>query len=81
MDALMLKADSTLKAANNAESRTRTMKKSYEKLLDPFDADSEEVEAADFRGYAPVSEEEGVQPVRVGVETNNKAQAMRAKFL
>jgi len=81
MEALLMKAEGKLQAANNAESRTRTMKKSYEKLVDPFDLDSEEVEAPVSGGYAPLGEEEGVQQLYMDVAPNNKTRALRAKFL
>jgi len=87
MESVLMKAEGKLHAASNAEARTRTMKKSYEKLLDPFDADSEEGretirEGTEIlQGYAEPSEADRLQPVRLELAPNNKAHAMRAKWL
>jgi predicted nuclease with TOPRIM domain len=81
MDARLLRADSTLKSAANAESRSRTMLRHAEKLVDPFDDNSEEGEAP-VRGFDdPRSEENQVFQVPVGLAPNNKAEALRAKWL
>lgn len=80
LEGLLSKAEGRLKAANNAENRERTMRKSYEKLLDPLGADFEEEPAPVRPDYAPPSEEEGVQPVRVDVATDYKAIALNRKF-
>jgi len=83
MEAHLQRSESALKAARNAEERSRTMKKSYEKAqLDPFDLDGEEAEAAPVSGgYAPAGEAERVQPVHVDVApVNSKAYALRAKY-
>lgn len=80
--ALTLKADSTLKAAANAESRERHLKKQNEKLVDEFYPTGEErsQHAAVLRDDAAASQEEEVQPLRLDVATNHKAQALRAKW-
>lgn len=80
VEALLLRAEGKLQAASNAEARARTMKKHAEKLTDPFDIEGEEGEEAVPEGYAPRSEEEWVQPLRVGVAPNHKANALRYKF-
>ena len=84
VEADFLKAESSRQAAMNAESRTRTMKRSYEKYADPFDEDVEETVVAN-RGVLPEQyvqngEAEGVPPVHMGVE-NPKQAILRAKFL
>ncbi len=82
MEALLIKADSTYKSAANAESRARTMVKAYEKELDPFPENSEEIEEADvLPGHARAGEVEEVQPLHLGLAANNKAHALRAKWL
>jgi len=80
---ILLKADGKLKAAANAEARERQLKKSYERQLDPLNPDSEE--GPDHGTLvldtdAPRGETQGMQPVRLGVETNTKAHAVRAKW-
>lgn len=82
MDGVLMKAEGKLQAANNSESRTRTMKKAYEKELDPFDPDSEEIETAVPAGDVPTGQEEEMYGVRMGVAPrNSKALATRAKWL
>jgi len=81
MEAQVLKADSALKSALNAESRSRTMMKHAEKLADPLDLEGEEGEEAIRPDYAARSEEEGVQPVRLDVAPNHRENALRYKFL
>lgn len=76
MMALVMKAEGQYQAANNAESRTRTMKKSYEKLIDPFEIDSEEMQEAPVQ---PLGNDE--QPLPLELPPNNKAYALRAKWL
>ena len=84
MEAVVLKADSTLKAANNAESRARTMVKHYEK--DAPDGAPPGEEGIPPEGYeppfgdGPPVPEEGVQPLRLDVETSPKNRALMAKF-
>lgn len=81
MDALLLKAESTLRSAANAESRARTMMKHAEKLTDPFAEEGEEVEDGVPPQYAPVGEGEAVQAMHpdVGV-LSPKELALRMKF-
>ena len=84
IDARLLKADSTLRSASNAESRARTMEKHVEKLTGegppdgppPIPPESIEIHGGD--GH-PVETSE-VQPVSVGVEESPKNQRLRAKF-
>jgi len=80
MEALMLKADSTLKSAANAESRSRTQLRHAEKLTDPFDDDREEIQAPLPVGDDPRVEAEGVLQVPLALAPNNKAYAVRAKW-
>jgi len=80
MQALMIKADSTLKSAANAESRTRTMVKHYEKLADPLNLEGEEIEEGVRPVYAERSEEERLQPMHLDVAPNHKQNALRLKF-
>jgi hypothetical protein len=84
VEAEFKKAESSRQAAMNAESRTRTMKRSYEKYADPFDEDSEETVVANRdvipKQYVQNGEEEGMQPVHMGVESPKQA-ILRAKFL
>jgi len=80
MEGALLKADSTLKAAANAESRQRTMVKHAEKLLDPLGEESEDDEEAIRGRDAPRGEEEGLQRMRVDVAPNYKENALRFKF-
>lgn len=84
VEAEFLKAESSRQAAANAESRTRTMKKSYEKYADPF-LEDEPPEVPQNRGVLPQfdaqnGEAEGMQPVRMDLE-DPKQILMRAKFL
>jgi len=77
---LLAKADGKLKAANNAESRERTMRKHHEELAGPFDPEGDEERPTVPDGYAPGVEEEGVQPVYMDVAPTNKERALMAKF-
>jgi len=81
-EGILLKADGKLKAAANAEARERQLKKSYERELDPLNPDGEDgtQRAAVLPDYAAPSEAEGMQPVRLGLATNSKAHAVRAKW-
>ena len=81
IEASMLKADSTLKSAANAEARSRTMVRHAEKLVDPFSEEGDEVPETAPRGDDPRVEAEELLPVPVDLATNNKAEAMRAKWL
>lgn len=83
VEGILLKAEGKLKAASNAEARERQLKRSYEShLLDPIVSDSQEgteegrVLPVDVAG----SQEEGMQPLRVGLAPNSKAHAVRAKW-
>ena len=81
MQALLLKADSKMKSANNAEARERTMKKSYEKYVDPFDQEGAPELAPVPGGDVEGGEEEGVPPVYPGVAPlSAKEMALRHKF-
>jgi len=79
-EGLLLKAEGKLRAANNAEARERNMKASYEKNLDPFAEDSEEVQAAIRPEYVEAIPEEGVSPMHLGLAHNDKSHALNAKF-
>jgi len=85
MEALVLKADSTLRSASNAESRARTMEKHVEKHLDPFGDDSDEGgEAVGGQGVLPRFDVESLDPEEVlalpiGLE-GAKSNALRRKF-
>jgi len=80
VEGILLKADGHQKAARSAEARTRTMQKHYEDQLDPFDPDSQEIEAPVRSGYAPAGEGEGLPPVHMELAPDYKTQALRAKF-
>jgi hypothetical protein len=80
IEGLLLKAEGKLKAAANAEARERSLKASYEKLADPFDDDSDEVERELPEGYAPASQTEELQPMYVDMAPNHKAAAINRKF-
>ena len=82
VEGTLLKAEGKLAAANNAEARTRTMKKSYEKLhpLADFDGEGEEVPTPVPTGHAEGGEVEGLQPLRVDVAPDYKALGARRKF-
>ncbi len=80
MEALVATASGKYEAANNAEARTRTMKRHYAKHADPFDEESEEVPTALPPGDAPGGEKEAVYPLRVDVAANNKAARLMYKF-
>lgn len=80
----LLKADGKLKAANNAEARERQLKRSYERIVDegvvegePRPPGGEIVGPLD----AEPGEVEGVPPLRLDLAPNNKAHALRAKWM
>lgn len=85
MDAMILKADSTLRAASNAEARERSLRKSNEAIFGPL---GEDLPADGEAGHPPIlvgdaapSGEEGMHPVHMGVEApNKKTLALRYKF-
>ena len=84
VEAEFMKAESSRQAAANAESRTRTMKRAYERNADPF-LDDEPEEVVANRGVIPEQyvdngEAEGVPPVHMVMEDAKQA-LMRAKFL
>lgn len=80
VEGMLLKAEGKLKAANNAENRERTMRKSYESFLDPLDEDREPEPEALPDGYAPVGQDQRLQPVRVDVAPTYKELALSRKF-
>ena len=81
MNALLLKADSTLKSAANAESRARTMMRHAEKHADPFIEEGDEVQNGVPPEHAQVGGEEGLQPMRMDVAPlNEKELRLRMKF-
>ena len=82
MDAVLLKAQSTLKSAANAESRSRTMMNHAEKLADPFTEEGDEIQEGVPPEHVPFGAEEGVLDVPVDVAPlNSKALAAKLKFL
>ena len=80
IEAVLLKADSTLKAASNADSRSRTMLRHAEKLSAPLDLEGEEVEETVRSSDAPGSREEEVPAVPMVLEPSRKELALRYKF-
>jgi len=80
VEAVLMKAEGKLQAANNAEARERTMRKSYEKHVDPFGDEGAEVPEAVPAGDAEGSEEDWVQPLRMDVAEDDKTRALRMKF-
>jgi len=81
----VLKADSTLKSANNAEARTRTMRKSFEGFFDEVDTNREAEIAQEVSqhipdGNAASSGAEALPALPVDMASNAKAAAMRLKF-
>ena len=81
IEASMLRADSTLKSAANAEARSRTMVRHAEKLVDPFSEEGDEVPETAPGGDDPRGEAEELLQVPVGMAPNNKAHALRAKWM
>jgi len=81
VEAVLLKAEGKLQAANNSEARERTMRKSYEKFIDPLDEDSEEGFSGVRPGDAEGGESEGVLPLSVDLApVDRKATAMNFKY-
>jgi len=85
LEGLVLKAESTLKASNNSEARTRTMKKSYAHLIDHGESfGSSEVETELERQLqdrdAEVVPEEGMQRLHLDVAPGGKVLATQWKF-
>lgn len=82
IEAEILKAESSYKSASNAEARARTMVKAYEKQLDPFGEDGDELEEAVPQGDEPAGEEERLQLMPVGMAAPvGKTNALRSKFM
>jgi len=79
-EATLLKAEGKLQAANNAEARTRTMKRHVDKYTDPLDPDFEEDPTPIRPDYVEVGEAERVQPVHLGVAASDKTSALNTKF-
>jgi len=80
MEALVATAKGKYDAANNSEVRTRTMKRHYEKLADPFSEEGEEVTEAVRARDALGGETARVLPLPVDVAADPKTQALRYKF-
>ena len=80
MAALVADAKGTYHSANNAEARTRTMKRHYEKNADPFDVNGEEIPVAVQAGNAERGEGNGMPAVRLALATNDKTHAVRTKW-
>lgn len=81
VEGMLAKAEGKLKAAANAEARTRTMAKAYENEIDPFDADREQGEDRLSPEDVEPRYAEEVQPLHMGMEAESKkAYALRAKF-
>ncbi len=80
MEGIFLKADGKAKAAASSEARERTMRKSYEHLIDPLDDDRQEESTPLPLGYAPASETEGMPAVRLDVAPDNKTRALNSKW-
>ena len=85
IEGLLMKADSTLKASNNAEARTRTMKKSYESFADELDPDREAEIEQEVGRHFPIGDvapsgAEQLPALHVDVAQNAKAAAVRMKF-
>jgi hypothetical protein len=86
VEAVLLKAEGKLSAANNAEARARTMKKNYEKHFDPLDDDREAAPQGILPGDGGNFGEQGVLPMQLGMENTHlpplgKNAALRAKFI
>lgn len=81
-EGLLLKAEGKHKAANNAETRERALKRFHEKDTDPFDSESTEGQgqAGVLPIHVPAGEGERLSPLRVAVAPNNKAAAITAKW-
>ena len=83
MQGAVLRAESQFRAASSSEQRERQLAKANAKHSDAFDFDSE---AGQEDGhpvqpvYAGAREAPGLPPVRVGLATNSKAHAVRAKW-
>jgi len=81
MEAVLLKSEGKLQAANNSEARERTMRKSYEKFIDPLDEEGDEGFSGVRPGNGERSEGEGVLPLPVDLApVNRKAAAVNFKY-
>lgn len=81
IEAALMKADSTLKSASNAESRSRTMLRHAEKLADPFAEEGDDVEDGVPPVNASVRNGETVPPVHEDLGLlSSKQLALRMKF-
>jgi len=85
LEGLLMKADSKLKASNNAEARTRVMKKSYESFADEGLTDRETEIAQEVFQHIPdgnvaPSRAEPMPAMLEDVAQNDKAAAVRMKF-
>jgi len=86
MEGLLSKAEGKLKAASNSEARERTMRKQREAFVDDFDEVSQAPQPqAQYNilpdGNGEIGYPEGVQPMPMGVATDNKAHITRMKFM
>ena len=85
MEGLLSKAEGKLKAASNSEARERTMRKQREAVFDDFDEVSQAPQPqAQYllpEGNGEVGYPEGMQPMPMGVATDNKAHITRMKFM
>ena len=80
-EGLLLKAEGKSKAANNAEARERSLKRSYEKNLDiDLDGDESQGQGGVLPIHVAAGESERLSPVRLDVAPNNKAAAINAKW-
>ncbi len=84
IEGLLLRAEGKLKAANNAEARERQLKKSYERLVDPFPEDGQPESpegVAVLSDDAQTGEAQRLHAMRLDVApVNSKTLAQRAKF-
>jgi len=81
IEAVLQRAEGKLNAASNSEARTRTMKKSYERFLDESDPEGKDEQEAVSPGYVDPGEEEGVQPLRLALASEDrKNNALRMKY-
>ena len=81
LEGLLMKAESKLKASNNAEARTRVMKKSYESFADEGETEiAQEVFQHIPDGNVAPSRAEPLPAMHVDVAQNDKAGAVRMKF-
>lgn len=84
VESMVLKAEGKLRAAANSEARERQLKKSNEKLVDGYIADSgsEAPEGGDsvLPDDVKTGEEKRLRPVHLGLAPTGKTLAVRAKF-